>query len=392
MNPTILLRSPITLMTLPARMATSFQPCSVDRLTLIQRARQSVLVDRTLAATPIDPCIERSWRRCLSLGHSPDDPVIFAAVTKAGMQRTLDANQALLKAATPIMAQMAHAMALTRYFAILTDAKGVVVNTSGPVDRSDVHANSIARVGVDLSEAAVGTTAIGAVLADQQPVWLHRGEHFFSDTSLYSCAGAPLFGPEGECIGMLDLTGVDVPERPELKHLVEQSARSIENALLVQRPYAVLLRLNWPGRDLHGAADGLLTLDSDGFVTGANAMARQLLPQGLPLHAAPLHCSDLFAMPWQMLFDAARHNSAPLEAPVWSGLRVQVLAQMPQAPCSPMGTGLVGADKTLRLAETEMIRHTVAQTRGNVAEAARILGVSRATVYRKLGHQHDHKG
>ena len=39
-------------------------------------------------------------------------------------------------------------------------------------------------------------------------VWLHRGEHFFADTGIYSCAGAPLFGPDGTCLGMIDVTGV----------------------------------------------------------------------------------------------------------------------------------------------------------------------------------------
>jgi transcriptional regulator of acetoin/glycerol metabolism len=34
--------------------------------------------------------------------------------------------------------------------------------------------------------------------------------------------------------------------------------------------------------------------------------------------------------------------------------------------------------------ETELIRQAVLKTRGNVAEAARSLGISRATVYRKL--------
>ena len=84
----------------------SHQPA--DRLALIQLARQSVLVERTVSAAPLDPSIERSWRRCLSLGHNPDDRVSFAAVTKSTMQQTLEANQALLRAASPIMEQMAH--------------------------------------------------------------------------------------------------------------------------------------------------------------------------------------------------------------------------------------------------------------------------------------------
>ena len=43
------------------------------------------------------------------------------------------------------------------------------------------------------------------------------------------------------------------------------------------------------------------------------------------------------------------------------------------------------AAKPLKDVQTEMIREAVQQARGNVAEAARSLGISRATVYRKLG-------
>ena len=39
----------------------------------------------------------------------------------------------------------------------------------------------------------------------------------------------------------------------------------------------------------------------------------------------------------------------------------------------------------LKEMETALIRKTVEQARGNVAQAARTLGISRATVYRKLG-------
>src|SRR5690606_4398339 len=122
-------------------------------------------------------------------------------------------------AATPVIRSMARAMLHTRYFAILTDAQGIVIDVQGPLDRHDPHVAAIARIGANLSEAAVGTTAIGTTLADLQPVWLHRGEHFFHDTSVFSCAGAPIWGPDGACIGMLDLTGVNVQEQPALKHL-----------------------------------------------------------------------------------------------------------------------------------------------------------------------------
>ena len=37
-----------------------------------------------------------------------------------------------------------------------------------------------------------------------------------------------------------------------------------------------------------------------------------------PEHAA-VHVSDLFGMPYQMLFDAARRQNPVLEVPLWAG-------------------------------------------------------------------------
>ncbi|MNV60203.1 Bacterial regulatory protein, Fis family [compost metagenome] len=97
-----------------------------------------------------------------------------------------------------------------------------------------------------------------------------------------------------------------------------------------------------------------------------------------------------------MLFDAARrHPAQPLDLPLWSGLRLQALAQLPTPARSPIGGPTVAVARAipgtstvaapLREAETALIRQAVQDARGNVAEAARALGISRATVYRKLG-------
>ncbi|MGZ5196009.1 MAG: GAF domain-containing protein, partial [Ramlibacter sp.] len=230
-----------------------------DRLALIERARRAVLQGEEAArGSTVEPWLERSWRRCLATGQRPEQHLGFDLIAAQARQRVLDANQPLVRAARPVLDRLSRALANSRYFAILTDQLGVVIDAHGPIDHSDRRAHLITRVGVDLSERAVGTTAIGAALAELQPVWLHRGEHFFNDTSVYSCAGAPLFGPDGHCVGMLDLTGINAAERPELKHLVAQSARSIENALLLAMHHSVLLRLNWPGRTLGGEEDGLV--------------------------------------------------------------------------------------------------------------------------------------
>ncbi len=369
-----------------------------QRLRHIQNARQALLHDGQPAIGQLtSPWIAQSWQRCLENGLRPHQAVSFDMVTQQAMRRSEEANHTLLQAARPALKQLGHAIAETRYFAILTNADGVVVDVGGQIDRSDPRANVIARVGVDLSEKSVGTTAISAALNELHPVWLHRGEHFFNGNSAYSCAGAPLFGPDGQVVGMLDLTGIEVDERPELKHLVAQSARSIENALTLERSHKLQVRLNWPGRNLGDEADGLVCLDADGWVTGANQAARQMVSQlagNKDSGAASVHSSEVFAMPYEMLFEAAGRESygqpAPIDVPLWSGLRLNAISikrgHRTDDPISVRGT-LASDHPSLREVETALIRKAVVQAKGNVMQAARELGISRATVYRKLGNK-----
>ena len=366
------------------------------RLHQIAVARQAVLYGgKSVSRTGTQAWIERSWQRCLSSGKTPDQVPNFDVVSQSAARQVVELNRDLLKSARPVLQSLSRAIASTRYFAIMTDAQGVVIDAQGAIDRSDRRADLITRVGADLSEDQLATTAIGAALTELQPVWLHRGEHFFDVNSVYSCAGAPLFGPDGACIGMLDVTGIDAAERPELRHLVAQSARSIENALTLNRLTSqndLLIRLNWPGRTLGDETDGLICLNSDGCVTAANQMARLMVPQLLPEQSfggQALHASDLFAMSLDLLFDAARKQSSKtaVEVPLWTGLRLHarpVLGRQVEAVAANPSDRAV-ASPPLKDIETALIRQAVDDARGNVMQAAKVLGISRATVYRRLG-------
>lgn len=358
------------------------------RLAQIALARERVLGGAELTGALVSAWADRawlmqSWRRCLARGARPEAPVVFEATARHAAADAAERHAGLLAAARPELQRLAGQIAPIRYFALLTDAHGTVIETAGAIDHRNRAAHAIARVGVDLSEHTIGTSAIGAALAEGAPVWLHRGEHFFEDTGVYSCAGAPLFGPDGACLGMIDVTGVDAPERPELKHLVAQTARQIEDALILARAHALRLRLAWPaGWQVSGAGAGagLLCLDGDGQVVGANSVARQMLPGLHTLVGAPLHASDLFALPWHSLFDGAAH-AEPRTIPLWSGLRMQVLAERDaSAPVAAAGQGR----RSIKAVESQLIDQALRDAGGRVAEAARTLGVSRATLYRRL--------
>jgi sigma-54 dependent transcriptional regulator, acetoin dehydrogenase operon transcriptional activator AcoR len=108
-----------------------------------------------------------------------------------------------------------------------------------------------------------------------------------------------------------------------------------------------------------------------------------MVPQ-LGLAGAPAHCSELFAQPWEQLFDLARHgaNTAPREVPLWSGLRLHALPQLPGEPAAAVAPRV-----PLRDVQVTLIRTAVAEAGGNVVQAAQALGISRATIYRRLGRK-----
>ena len=371
-------------------MSSSLANVQTARLEAIAKARRSVLKDGRSAEAQVSPWGERSWQRCLQHGLSPEETAEFDVISTAHSRHTSDGNAHLVQTAKPLLEKLGKAIVNTGYFVILTNQHGVVVDVNGPIDRSDRRADLITRIGTDLSEQRVGTTAIGTALSEKQPVWLHRGEHFFANTAVYSCAGAPVFGPNGSCVGMLDLTGINAMERPELSHLVTQVAGKIGNALVLAQPHSLMVRLNWPGNALGSDADGMLCLDTDGWIVGANATARQMVPDMQTAPGSRVHATDVFGMPLEMLFDAARRSRNTLDIPLWNGLHLQAMSLVPaqentaQGYSSGAGTS---SNVGLKDMETAMIHKAVEQARGNVAQAAQALGISRATVYRKLGRK-----
>jgi transcriptional regulator of acetoin/glycerol metabolism len=106
-----------------------------------------------------------------------------------------------------------------------------------------------------------------------------------------------------------------------------------------------------------------------------------MLPE-LALAGSPVHCGELFAQRWEAWFDLARSSAPPVEVPLWSGLRLQALAQLPGQSAIAVAPRV-----PLRDVEIALIRKAVADARGNVVKAAQALGISRATVYRKLGRK-----
>jgi transcriptional regulator of acetoin/glycerol metabolism len=98
-----------------------------QRLLQIAQARQAVLHGGNGRSGVLpDAWIERSWQRCLASGKRPEQEPSFELLSPQALRRTEEANHVLVQAARPVLEKLGAAIASTHYFAILTNAQGVV--------------------------------------------------------------------------------------------------------------------------------------------------------------------------------------------------------------------------------------------------------------------------
>ncbi|MGO4671926.1 GAF domain-containing protein [Bosea sp. 2YAB26] len=226
---------------------------------------------------------------------------------------------------------------------LFTDREGVPLDRRGVVG-DDVDFRNIGLwTGMVWSEASEGTNGVGTCLAEGRPLTIHRDQHFLTRNIGLSCSVAPIWDAQGRLIATLDVSTCRADLTPAMLKLV--ASATLEAAHRIEAHH---FRMVFPkarivvAQDRFGGGGGLLAVDKEDLVIGASRAAR--LAYGLTDErlAHPFPADDLLAG------DEAR----PAEA--------------------------------LSAAERGVVQRALARANGNVSAAARMLGVSRATMHRKL--------
>ncbi|MCE9784493.1 sigma-54-dependent Fis family transcriptional regulator [Shewanella algae] len=223
--------------------------------------------------------LSASWQRCQGAGLNPaaipDELRLNTAALDERRQRHGRLLQAVEHSALPLFNQL---MGRTQSRLILSDPQGFVLHHWGVRRYSQKLANIALDTGVNWMEQYKGTNAIAAALSERQCVSVIGEQHFIKSHRFMSCTASPLFSPDGELLGALDITSEQQIHTPKTAILVSSLAQQLELALLCRLPgAAVRLDLAPQKALLHSGWQGVLVLDLDGRVLGANPMARQLL-------------------------------------------------------------------------------------------------------------------
>lgn len=285
--------------------------------------------------------IAASWARSAQLYNL--DPSSARGASRLTVQELAAARErlgVLVPTAAPHLDRLFQMVGGLGACIVLADAEGVAVDRRGAAGNDQTFEESGLWTGTMWSEAHVGTNGIGTCLAEGRAVTIHRDQHFLARNIELSCSSAPVYGPDGSLAAVIDVSTARTDIGDAVASLiggtVTDMARKVE-ADLFHHHFPKTRVVLVPGLDRGLAA--LLAVDADGLVIGATKAARQHFSLSGDLNKSPRLLSDLL--------------------------------------------GLEDRDSFLQ-AERSVLTRALVRSSGNVSAAARALGLSRATLHRKL--------
>jgi transcriptional regulator of acetoin/glycerol metabolism len=283
----------------------------------IWRARHAYFDEKRLPEDLVDPLLLNSWQRCERHGRSHAEHVVFDPVERHARTLLLERHRELLLHAAPELDALAQALSDAGYAVLMTDAQGQVIAVAGQLDRRSSPVQQAFRIGVNVSEAAIGTSAMSLAIAEQRLSRVLGPEHFFADNQLFHCCAAPVFGPDGALVATVDITR-DTPGLDTGAVLLTKAcARQIEQRLFDTQGAFVKLALDLG--ELGGTAR--IAFDADGRWVASSSCARQLIAQAP--HAHDLQFEQVFEGSFNELVSSARKGTGQVLLRLRGGIRLR---------------------------------------------------------------------
>ncbi|KKC35920.1 hypothetical protein WH87_15255 [Devosia epidermidihirudinis] len=242
------------------------QPVSVAALAA---AREKFFSGQSLPDGLVPAPILRSWQRCAEQGLDAGSSIRAEPMTASELRALHEQNEALRLLSRSELVSLRTEARLTDSVVILTDAKGLVLDTVGSPEFAGQAAEVSLRPGVAWSETSTGTNAIGTALAERRAIEVHGGEHFFEQDGILHCAASPIFDPYGKLAGVLDMSGHASTEHTHAMGLVRLAVEQIEHRFFNRAFDEMTVVRFHRSADLLGTTrEGILVFDGARLVAG----------------------------------------------------------------------------------------------------------------------------
>lgn len=237
-------------------------------------------VERGIADAVITrPEILESWQRCRKLGVNPYDGMGKDRLDQNELQQLLISNSQLVEVAKPFMHTVYQSVQGSGFMVVITDKEGRILHTCGDSGILDKAAGTIQFIkGINWSERAVGTNAIGTGLVMNKAIQISGSEHFCQSHHYWTCSAAPIHNSLGKIIGCFDISGPAENVYLHTYGMVIAAVEAIENQLRKEeiqeeknRAYELLSAVT------ESVTEGLLAVDKEGRIIHINPVAKKIL-------------------------------------------------------------------------------------------------------------------
>jgi AraC-like DNA-binding protein len=253
-----------------------------------------------LQSEPIDD----SWRRCLhDFRVDPKSSSVPHLLTERELKISREPLHSFLVQAQEEIDRLYAIVRPQSYVVLLCNSDGVAIHHRGDESKEHEFKQWGIWLGGVWSERVEGTNGIGTCITDRRPVLVHCAEHFRSRHTRLSCAGAPIFDPQGGLLAVLDVSKLhqqsDDQSFPLLLQTVIVSARAIEERIFREHFQHCWILAAAPSDDLESSL--LLAIDDQQSIIGADQAARKFLAlsdkslaDGIPLSSAFAYDRSVF--------------------------------------------------------------------------------------------------
>ena len=283
--------------------------------------------------------IAESHRRSAAHGLDAHFKADYGPASKGEMESVREQSRFLFQHAAPVMETLYDQIMNTHSMVLLTSSRGMVLHSLGDTDFLEKATRVALMPGVDWSERQKGTNAIGTALYEQEALTVHGNQHFLSANQFLTCSCAPIFDPQGQVIGALDVTGDHRSFQSHTLALVRMSAQMIENHMFADVfQNAVRIHFHARAEFLGTLVEGIAVFSAEGRFLSANRSAQFQL--GMPRAALQAHTfSSLFGMPVSALLDQARKSTTQLvQAVLHNGVSVFCRVKFKSQPAWSSGS------------------------------------------------------
>lgn len=233
---------------------------------------------------------------------------------------------------------------------LLADKNGVPVARRGAIQDDKTFNRWGLWTGAIWSEDSEGTNGIGTCIIEERALTIHKSQHYHSKNAGLSCTAAPIFDHQGRLIAALDVSSCRADLTAEFANLISIAVGDAACRIEIEhfrQSFAtsrILLATSKQTAETTPStckASALLAVNEDDLVIGATRQARRLYG----------------------LSDDDLQNPLPL---------------------STLNGQNVDEAQDYAMAEHRIIQQALARTGGNISQAAKSMGISRATLHRKI--------